>query len=94
MLSQNCSLESLDVSGNSLGKDYFSRCVGPALKQNRSLKILKFSSCGASDVAAICEALYSEDGNGILEELDASDNQLGDAFGKSLAEILKVCVRA
>ena len=90
MVARNCSLESLDVSGNSLGKDYFSRCVGPALGQNKVLRTLKFSSCGASDVTAISEALLSEGGNNTLEEMDASSNQLGDSFGKGLAEILKV----
>ena len=41
MLSANSTLVSLDVSGNHLGKDYFSRCVGPMLATNKSLKILR-----------------------------------------------------
>ena len=31
----------LDVSGNYLGKDYFSRCVGQALKTNTTLQTLR-----------------------------------------------------
>lgn len=41
MLTHNQMLVYLDVSCNSLGKDYFSRCVGPALKVNTSLKTLR-----------------------------------------------------
>ena len=88
MLSTNCTLERLDVSGNNLGSDYFSRCVGPALRKNTSLKTLKFSSCGSSDVSAICEAMAEE--NVTIEELDASNNHVGAVFGKGLSNILQV----
>lgn len=42
MLEQNQTLELLDVSGNNLGKDYFSRCVGEAMKKNKTLKTLRY----------------------------------------------------
>lgn len=88
MVSSNNTLERLDVSGNNLGNDYFSRCIGPALRINKSLKSLKFSSCGSNDVSAICEAL--EGGNSIIEELDASNNHVGAVFGRGLQNILQV----
>ena len=88
MLSTNCFLEKLDVSGNNLGNDYFSRCVGPALRTNKSLKALKFSSCGSTDASAICEALV--EGNATLEELDASNNHFGAVFGDGLSSVLQV----
>ena len=88
MVSANNTLERLDVSGNNLGNDYFSRCIGPALRTNQSLKSLKFSSCGSNDVSAICEALA--EGNSTIEELDASSNQVGAVFGHGLSNILQV----
>lgn len=88
MLSTNSTLERLDVSGNNLGSDYFSRCVGPALRKNKSLKALKFSSCGSSDVSAICEAIAED--NLTVEELDASNNHVGAVFGEGLSKILQV----
>lgn len=88
MLCTNCCLEKLDVSGNNLGNDYFSRCVGPALRTNKSLKALKFSSCGSTDASAICGALV--DGNATLEELDASNNHFGAVFGDGLSSVLQV----
>lgn len=90
MLSSNCCLESLDVSGNALGNDYFSRCVGPALMKNKSLKTLKFSSCGSTDASAILEALC--EGNARIAVLDASNNHFGAAFGDGLSRILQVIV--
>ena len=88
MLSTNSTLERLDVSGNNLGSDYFSRCVGPALMTNNSLKALKFSSCGSNDVSAICKAMA--EGNAAIEELDASNNHVGAVFGEGLSKILEV----
>lgn len=88
MVSANNALERLDVSGNDLGSDYFSRCVGPALRANQSLKALKFSSCGSSDMSAICEALV--EGNATIEELDTSNNHVGAVFGQGLSNILQV----
>lgn len=88
MLSANKTLERLDVSGNNLGSDYFSRCIGPALRENQCLKTLKFSSCGSNDVSAICEALI--EGNSTIEELAASSNQIGAMFGQRLSNILQV----
>ena len=41
MLSTNQSLTCLNVSGNYLGLDFFSRCVGPAMAVNKTLKILQ-----------------------------------------------------
>lgn len=90
MLSVNSTLERLDVSGNNLGSDYFSRCVGPALMSNKSLKVLKFTSCGSNDVSAICEAMV--EGNTTVEELDASNNHIGAVFGEGLLKILQVYV--
>ena len=88
MVSANNTLERLDVSGNNLGNDYFSRCIGPALGTNQSLKCLKFSSCGSNDVSAICEALAER--NSTIEELDASNNQVGAVFGQGLSNSLQV----
>lgn len=88
MVSANNTLERLDVSGNNLGNDYFSRCIGPALKTNQSVKSLKFSSCGSNDVSAICEALV--EGNSTIKELDASNNHVGAVFGQGLSNILRV----
>ena len=88
MLSTNCCLETLDVSGNNLGNDYFSRCVGSALMTNKSLKVLKFSSCGSTDASVICEAM--SEGNANLEGLDASNNHFGAAFGDGLSRVLQV----
>lgn len=90
MLSSNTCLEFLDVSGNDLGKDYFSRCVGPALQVNTSLKALKCASCGSNDMSAILDALSGNHGNRTLEEWDVSNNQLGEKFGKGIEEVLKV----
>lgn len=87
MLSVNSTLERLDVSGNNLGSDYFSRCVGPALMRNNSLKVLKFSSCGSNEVSAICEAMVER--NATIEELDASNNHIGAVFGERLLKILQ-----
>ncbi|XP_078360294.1 uncharacterized protein LOC144644637 isoform X1 [Oculina patagonica] len=87
MLSTNSTLERLDVSGNNLGSDYFSRCVGPALRINKSLKALTFSSCGSSDVSAICEAIAED--NVTIEELNASNNHVGAVFGEGLSNILQ-----
>lgn len=42
MLSMNSSLINLNVSSNQLGKDFFSRCVGPALGCNKTLKTLRY----------------------------------------------------
>jgi hypothetical protein len=41
MLEENSTLQYLDVSSNYLGKDYFSRKVGPTLKTNTALKTLR-----------------------------------------------------
>lgn len=88
MLSSNCCLENLDVSGNNLGNDYFSRCVGPALMTNKSLRVLTFSSCGSTDASAICEVMI--EGNSRLEGLDASNNHLGAVFGDRISRVLQV----
>jgi len=87
MLSSNCCLENLDVSGNNLGNDYFSRCVGPALMTNKSLRVLTFSSCGSTDASAICEVMI--EGNSRLEGLDASNNHLGAVFGDRISWVLQ-----
>ena len=78
------------MSGNSLGKDYFSRCVGPALCKNRTLKSLKCSSCGANDVTAVMESLSDDNGNTALTELDISHNQLQEKTGEQIADVIKV----
>ena len=41
MLQSNKCLSSLDVSHNNLGKEYFSRCVGPVLANNTALVTLR-----------------------------------------------------
>lgn len=88
MLSVNSTLERLDVSGNNLGSDYFSRCVGPALMRNNSLKVFTFSSCGSNEVSAICDAMVER--SATIEELDASNNHIGAVFGERLSKILQV----
>ncbi|KAK3728559.1 hypothetical protein QZH41_011638, partial [Actinostola sp. cb2023] len=89
MLTKNNCLEFLDVSGNDLGMDYFSRCVGPALRINKTLKTLKCASCGATDMAAIMETLAASDGNRSLTALDVSNNLLGVEFGNQVGSALK-----
>ena len=42
MLRENQTLQYLDVSSNYLGKDYFSRQMGEALKVNTTLKTLRY----------------------------------------------------
>nr|XP_054751286.1 uncharacterized protein LOC129257075 isoform X1 [Lytechinus pictus] len=88
MVMTNQTLKSLDLSSNQLGKDYLSRCIGPALKTNTSLTTLNMSSCGATDLSALMEGLQE---NTILSSLDVSHNQLSNSnsFVTSLSVILK-----
>ncbi|XP_045210363.2 uncharacterized protein LOC123561819 [Mercenaria mercenaria] len=88
LLEENSSLQYLDVSSNYLGKDYFSRIVGPALKTNTALKTLRCESIGTTDARLLIEGLQS---NTNLTELDISSNDISDkaVFGKGLAECLK-----
>ena len=58
--------------------------------KNKSLKTLKFSSCGSTDASAILEALC--EGNARIAVLDASNNHFGAAFGDGLSRILQVIV--
>ena len=90
MLSENSTLENLNVSGNSLGKDYFSRCVGPALHNNSSIKSLKCSSCGANDITAILKAMSDDDSISSLTQLDISHNQLQEKTGEQISDVIKV----
>ncbi|KAK3094982.1 hypothetical protein FSP39_008700 [Pinctada imbricata] len=88
MLSENRSLQYLDISSNYLGKDYFSRCVGPPLKSNQTLKTLRAASIGSTDVKQFLEGLVE---NTSLMELDFSKNCVRDpaALGKGFALVLK-----
>ncbi|XP_050399775.2 uncharacterized protein LOC126817009 isoform X1 [Patella vulgata] len=88
MVQENGTLQYLDVSGNSLGKDYFSRCVGPALKTNTSLTRLKAQSIGIVDVNVLLEGLKE---NKTITELDLSSNQVTDrrSLGEGLNTVLK-----
>ncbi|XP_056005417.1 uncharacterized protein LOC125659591 isoform X1 [Ostrea edulis] len=88
MLSHNDSLSYLNVSNNNFGKDYFSRCVGPALKTNTSLTIFKAENIGCTVVKDFIAGLKE---NNSLTELDFSNNCVSDrtALGSGLAEILK-----
>ncbi|KAJ8322200.1 hypothetical protein KUTeg_000671, partial [Tegillarca granosa] len=80
--------EYLDVSSNYFGKDYFSRCVGPALKTNTSLKTLRAESIGTTDVRLLMDGLQD---NTSLTEIDLSRNSVSDSsiLGKGFAECLK-----
>ncbi|XP_071500649.1 uncharacterized protein [Diadema antillarum] len=88
MLTSNQTLRSLDLSNNQLGKDFLSRCIGPAVSTNESLTCLNISSCGATDLKALMEGLQE---NSTLTSLDLSHNQISDssAFIEGLATILK-----
>ncbi|XP_072174367.1 uncharacterized protein [Diadema setosum] len=88
MLTSNQTLRSLDLSNNQLGKDFLSRCIGPAMGTNKSLTCLNISSCGATDLKALIEGLQE---NSTLISLDLSHNQISDssAFIEGLATILK-----
>ncbi|XP_022106498.1 uncharacterized protein LOC110987760 [Acanthaster planci] len=88
MLSINSTLVKLDVSSNQLGRDYFSRCIGPPLGSNKALKTLRASSCGLSDLDILLDNLCQND---MLEELDISHNQMkdGEVFASKLMDVLK-----
>ncbi|CAC5367795.1 unnamed protein product [Mytilus coruscus] len=88
MLTQNKTLVYLNVSSNSLGKDYFSRCVGPALKVNTTLKTLRAQNLGSSDMKVFMEGLME---NTALTDIDLSNNALSDRMilGKGFGEKLK-----
>ncbi|XP_038058471.1 leucine-rich repeat-containing protein 74B-like [Patiria miniata] len=88
MLSANCTLVRLDVSSNQLGRDFFSRCIGPSLGSNTTLKTLRASSCGFTDLDVMMDNLTR---NGTLEELDVSHNQMRDSnvFSSNLKAVLQ-----
>nr|XP_002733809.1 PREDICTED: protein NLRC3-like [Saccoglossus kowalevskii] len=88
LIALNTTLTWLDVSSNSLGKDFFSRSVGPALQTNTSLKCLKFASCGATDLKVFFECLQK---NKTLDILDMSYNYMtnGELTAQMIADILK-----
>ncbi|KAK2151611.1 hypothetical protein LSH36_357g02080 [Paralvinella palmiformis] len=73
MLSENQTLSCLDVSGNYLGTDYFSRCVGPSMSQNSALNILRCKSIGSTDVTVFMDNLVE---NNNLKELCLSHNSI------------------
>ncbi|XP_076439016.1 uncharacterized protein LOC143277925 [Babylonia areolata] len=88
LLTKGPPLEYLDVSSNYLGKDYFSRCAGEALKTNTSLRTLRAQSIGMVDARVLLEGIQA---NSTLVELDLSNNQITDrqALGVALAAVLK-----
>ncbi|XP_033725750.1 uncharacterized protein LOC117315599 [Pecten maximus] len=88
MLSMNQALVYLDVSNNSLGIDYFSKCVGPTLKTNTSLQTLRAKSIGMRDLRVLMDGLKE---NTSLTEIDFSTNSFSDPVGvaKGFADILK-----
>ncbi|XP_062588751.1 uncharacterized protein LOC134250409 isoform X1 [Saccostrea cucullata] len=88
MLSHNGSMSYLNISNNYFGKDYFSRCVGPALKTNKSLMNFRAENIGATDVKDFLAGLKE---NTSLTELDFSNNWVTDktALGAGLGEVLK-----
>ncbi|XP_046575861.1 uncharacterized protein LOC124283880 [Haliotis rubra] len=75
LLSHNKSLVYLDVSSNNLGKDYFSRCVGPALKSNSTLQTLRAKSIGSTNMKVLLDILVD---NTTLTSIDLSSNGLSD----------------
>nr|XP_039251034.1 uncharacterized protein LOC120328572 [Styela clava] len=90
LLSKNTTLQHLNVSGNLLGKDAFSRYVGTALQENSSLKSLDLSSCGATDLHCLCESLRNSTCSA-MSTLIASHNQITDGhqFAIDLSLILE-----
>eukprot|EP00105_Crassostrea_gigas_P008906 XP_011423634.1 PREDICTED: leucine-rich repeat-containing protein 74A-like [Crassostrea gigas] len=88
MLSHNVTMSYLNISNNYFGKDYFSRCVGPALKTNTALTTFKAENIGTSDIKDFMVGLKE---NTSLTELDFSNNCITDrtALGNGIGEILK-----
>ncbi|KAK3586423.1 hypothetical protein CHS0354_017066 [Potamilus streckersoni] len=88
MLQRNKTLIFLDVSSNYLGKDFFSRNVGPALKVNNTLRTLRAEGIGSTDVRLLLDGLKE---NKTLSELDLSNNEVTDktGFGQGISEWLK-----
>lgn len=88
MIEENSVLQYLDASSNYLGKDYFSRKVGPALKKNTALRTLRCESIGMTDCRVLLEGLKS---NTSLTDLDISNNGISDkiGFGQCLLACLK-----
>lgn len=88
MLSHNVTMSYLNIANNYFGKDYFSRCVGPALKTNTALTTLKAENIGTSDIKDFMAGLKE---NTSLTELDFSNNCITDrtALGNGIGEILK-----
>lgn len=88
LLSNGPPLAYLDVSGNYLGKDFFSRCAGQALKTNSTLQTLRAQSIGMVDAKCFLQGLLE---NSCLVELDISNNDITDrkSIGAGLAECLK-----
>ncbi|XP_052212541.1 uncharacterized protein LOC127831603 [Dreissena polymorpha] len=87
MLTENKTLRYLDVSSNYLGKDYFSRKVGQALKENTCLKTLRCESIGMTDCRVLLEGLQSSSS---MTDLDMSCNDVSDkaGFGKAFSQWL------
>ncbi|XP_071098335.1 uncharacterized protein [Haliotis cracherodii] len=75
LVAHNTSLVYLDVSSNNLGKDYFSRCVGPALKSNSTLQTLRAKSIGSTNMKVLLDVLVD---NITLSNVDLSSNGLSD----------------
>ncbi|KAK7476888.1 hypothetical protein BaRGS_00031891, partial [Batillaria attramentaria] len=88
LLSKGPPLAYLDVSSNYLGKDFFARCIGQALKSNTTLQTLRAQSIGMVDAKCLLEGLME---NSSLVELDISNNDITDrkALGAGFGEILK-----
>ncbi|KAL5017295.1 hypothetical protein ScPMuIL_006884 [Solemya velum] len=74
LLELNITLQYLDVSSNYLGKDYFSRCVGPKFKTSK-LRTLKAKSIGSTDLQILMDNLAD---NKHLMDLDLSSNEISD----------------
>ena len=88
-LKTNRSLCRLDLSCNRMGS---LKQLSEVLKVNTTLTDLFLSGCGIKgetfgDFGDLCKALKINEG---LTRLDLSDNPLGDAGAKNLAEMLKV----
>nr|XP_022345878.1 uncharacterized protein LOC111138293 [Crassostrea virginica]XP_022345879.1 uncharacterized protein LOC111138293 [Crassostrea virginica] len=88
MLSHNGTMSYLNISNNYFGKDYFSRCVGPALKTNTALTTFRAENIGTTDIKDFIVGLRE---NTSLTELDFSNNCITDraVLGSALGEILK-----
>ncbi len=76
--------------GDNLIHEKGCRCIGDALKENRSLKVLDLHLNRIDDKGGhwFCQALAEKDGNRVLEEINFRGNSLGSNFTLAMAQLL------